>query len=474
MFVEIPEARNSRRLDVATWHPKTALQLCAPEETDVPPAVQRTIKFVLERNIWFQLSRNREARSCRDAAHKRNRLGHEGIPLCDELKSYFGIFTNAGGNQQPFLAHCRGDRLIDIHKLAEALNARGFPTRMTEEDLKIFGLEYGLVNPFGIEEALHGPNKYALDAAFLASSILQVFDTELRFRVGVPGSMMTNAGDLTWAVEFFPDKLIDIVDNAIVEPIAISDPKEAERPWGIDEQRIIGIITGNGPESGMLLWNHINNNVREILDKDCYGDFSMPRVIVNSLPEMGLSMELDCREGEIWHALRSAVVNLARQGVRFLVIADNTTQYFTPQIRALCSEYKTEFISLPETLAGWLHSHSITQVALVGISYVSELGPWSAYREPLSGFDVVSLSESAKEQVNKLAYRVKTDGVSEASLNRLRDILRREVNSDTVILGLTELSLLLQEQKSKKRSGKLLIDPLMVYADVIARRYLFG
>jgi len=437
-------------------------------------AVQQTIKFLQGRQIWFQLSRNREARSCRDAAQKRNRLGHEGIPLCDELKSYFGTFTNAAGNQQPFLAHCRGDRLIDLGKLAQALNARDLPKRMTEEDLKVFGLEYGLVNPFGLDGVLQGANKYALDAAFLTSSILQVFDTELQHRVGTPGTMMTNAGDLTWAVEFFGDRLIEIVDNALVEPVAIADQEEARRPWGEQERKIIGIITGNAPESGILLWNYVNQHVRDVLDQDCYGDFSMPPVVVYSLPEMGLSMELDSREDEVWHALRSAVVNLGRQGVRFLAIPDNTTQYFTPQIRALCAEYKTEFISLPESVAEWLRSQGIRQVALVGISYVTELDHWSAYREPLSDFDVEGLTESAKEQINELAYQVKTEGVSEATLNRLRDILRREVRSETVILALTELSLLLQKQKTKGRSGKLLVDPLKVYAETIARKYLFG
>src|SRR5258708_3433627 len=153
--------------------------------------------------------------------------------------------------------------------------------------------------------------------------------------------MMTNAGDLTWAVEFFPDRLIDIVDNAIVEKIAVPDPEEESRSWGMDEHRVIGIITGNSPESGMLLWNYVNDYVRDILDQACYGDFSMPRVRVDSFPEMGLSMELESREAEVWRALRSSVIGLGRQGIRFLAIADNTTQYFAPQIRALCAEYKT-------------------------------------------------------------------------------------------------------------------------------------
>lgn len=472
--MEISDLRKTVGRKACDWSLDAALQLCQPSEPGVPEAVQRTIRFLRERNIWFQLSRNREARSCRDAAHKRNRLGHEGIPLHDELKSYFGIFTNAAGNPQPFLAHCRGDRLLDLNKLAKALNARDLPTRMSEEDLKVFGLEYGLINPFGIDQALQVPSSYALDAAFMASPILQVFDTELLHRVGIPGSMITNAGDLTWAVEFFAGELVKSVDNRIVERVAISDPEEAHRPWGVRERKVIGIITGNAPESGMLLWNYINDHVRETLDQDFYGDFSMPPVMVNSVPEMGLSMELDRREEEVWDVLRSAVVSLGRQGVRLLAIADNTTQYFAPQIRAICEEYKMEFISLPDSIAVWLRSNGIQQITLIGISYVAELGEWSAYREALSTFDVVPLSGSAKEQLHELAYQVKAEGVSEASLNRLRDILRREVNCDTVILALTELSLLLQKQKSKGRSGKTLIDPLKVYGEAIASRYLFS
>lgn len=471
MVVEISDEKKIAGQDVDIW-PPDILHLCQPGERNVPKVVQRTIKFLRDRNIWFQLSRNREARSCRDAAHKRNRLGHEGIPLHDELKSYFGLFTNAAGNPQPFLAHCRGDRLLDTHKLAKALNAIDLPTRMTEEDLKIFGLEYGLINPFGIDQAIQIPGSYALDAAFLASPMLQVFDIELLHRVGIPGTMMTNAGDVTWAVEFFADELANTIDNRIVERIAVSDPEEVYRSWGRKERKVIGIITGNAPESGILLWNYINNNVREVLDNNCYGDVSMPPVMVYSLPEMGLSMELDRREAEVWEALRAAVVSLVRQGVRLLAIADNTTQYFTPQIRKLCEEYKTEFISLPESLATWLQSHGRQQVALVGIGHVAELGEWSAYREPLAAFDIEPLRESAKEQIHELAYQVKTEGVSEASLNRLRDILRREVSCDTVILALTELSLLLQKQKNKGRSGKTLIDPLKIYGETIAHRYL--
>jgi aspartate/glutamate racemase len=451
---------------------KLAHVLLRPDELKIPEAVERTVLFLTEKGIWFQLSRNYEARSCRDAANKRQRLGHEGIPLWDDLKSFFGIFVNAAGLKQPVLAHCRGDRLLNLNHLAEVLHARGLPTRMTDEELRAFGMEYGLVNPFGSKQIPMIPDRYSLDARFLSSPILQVFDKELISRFGIPGTVMTNAGDLTWAVEFFADELVKHIDNTLVESISLPDPEETSRPVSAQQRRAIGIITGNAPESGITLWNYINGFVRTHLGRNCCGDISMPPVIVQSVPEMGLSMELDSREDQVWNALRVAVLDMGRQGVRLLAIADNTTHYFAPEIRAICHQYGMEFISMPEELATWLYTRGKRRIALVGIRYVADLGRWSAYREPLTGMEVEKLSERATLLIHELAYQVKTEGATEAGLNRLRDILRREVVSDTIVLALTELSLLLQRQRQKGRSGKTLIDPLEVYADAIVQKYL--
>jgi aspartate/glutamate racemase len=103
---------------------------------------------------------------------------------------------------------------------------------------------------------------------------------------------------------------------------------------------------------------------------------------------------------------------------------------------------------------------------------VADLGPWSAYRDPLAGFEVEALSGRANERLEALAYQVKSEGVSEAGLSRLRDILREEVQSDCVVLALTELSLLLARQRKKGRSGKVLIDPLALYGEALACRFL--
>ncbi len=82
-------------------------QLLKPDEQVVPEGVQETARFFLRENIWCQFSRNPIVLSCREAASRRMRLGYEGIPLSDELRSYA---IELGGKDRRFVVlHCRGD-----------------------------------------------------------------------------------------------------------------------------------------------------------------------------------------------------------------------------------------------------------------------------------------------------------------------------------------------------------------------------
>lgn len=432
----------------------------------LPPAVQKTVTFLTTREVWFRLSRNHSVQSCRDAANRRIRLGHEGIPLWDEFKSFFGRFVNATGKAQFVVAHCRGDRILNLAKLSQVINAKSIPERLPSDALEQLGLDYGLINPF--VESFHPAN---FDTLIVQSPVLQVFDSELMTRIGVPGTVMTNAGEFTWGVEFFADELARKVDNAVIGEIAEPDPQEAPRISGLRNPKSIGIITGNAPDSGIILWTKVNDWVRELLGRNSAGDVSMPPVVVHSIPEMGLSMELDLREEFVWNALREAISAVNRAGVHYLAIADNTTQYFTPQIRKLCTQAGIEYISMPEAVAAYLHREGHNKIALVGVRWVADFElKYSAYKEPLRDIEVERPSPESMDAMNDLAYQVKREGATETGLNRLRDILRQYVKSDVVVLALTELSLLIDRQKRK--GAKTLIDPLEIYAETLARRYL--
>lgn len=443
-----------------------ARRLLRTGETEIAAAVARTVEYLAGRGIWYQLSRNPRARSCREAAHSRHRLGHVGIPLWDELKSFFGQFTDQSGRRRYVLAHCRADHLLDFDALGSALHAVGVPERMDAEHLLALGMEYGLVNPF---DSWVPVNK----SGVISTTVVQVFDTDLLRPVGVPGTVMTNAGDLSWGVEVWARDLFDRVEDAMEADVSIPDSEESVRPPELSLGRSIRIITGNAPEAGIALWHRIGREVRDHLGPACSGDISMPPVTVESLRELGMSLELHLRHEEIWAALRGAVVNACRDGVRFLSLACNTTHYFTPQIRSICAGSDTEFVSMPEVLGEWLRAEGIERVALLGLSYVADLdAPWSAYRDPLEGIHVEKLRPRAFERLADLAYRVKAKGVSENLLGELRAFLRQEVESPHVVLALTELSALVASQRKLGQSDRVIIDPLALYGQALARQWL--
>jgi aspartate/glutamate racemase/prolyl-tRNA editing enzyme YbaK/EbsC (Cys-tRNA(Pro) deacylase) len=428
-----------------------------------PPSVARTAAFLSERGVWHLLGRNREARSCRDAAHKRLRLGERGIPLWDELKSFFGVARRADGHRQHLVVHCRGDRTIDLARVATAVGSAAEPERLEGAALERLGMAYGLVNPF---------EPWAFDGQLLAMPVLQVFDRDLLTPLGVPGTVMTNAGDLTWSVEFHAKELARSLDHAIVADVSIEDPREPPRPKWAVEPTTFGIVTGNGPDSGMLLWRSINRAVREALGEDSRGDFAMPRVLIQSLPEMGLTMELDHRHASAWPPLRSATAELCRDGANVVAIACNTTPHFAPELARICKEYGATFLSMPEVVGAWLRRNGIEQIALLGVKTVAELGPWSPYREPLEGIEVHVPNAATMARIHALAYRVKSEGPSHKGLTRLRDILHEEVRADVIVLALTELSLLLEVQKRPQRSDRLIVDTVELYASALAERYV--
>ena len=328
------------------------LEFDRDEDQTLPLRVLSTREYMQRYGLWFQLSRNLPAASCRDAAKKRWRLGHEGIPLWDELKSFLGTYRTSQGERRLFLAHCRGDRVVDLDRVRLALHASSFPARLTPDEVTDLDLRYGLINPFPDRRLrMEGP-------------LAQVFDIELMRPIGLPGTMMTNAGELTWAIEFKPDDLIEAIraseapesrDSVIVGDIADPDLSESTRPAYVESPRTIGILTGNAPESGMTLWAAINDATRRVLGSHNYGDISMPPVRIISAPAMGLSMELDERTGQAAEAVLSGIEDLCSQGARLICVACNTTQFFAKDIRETCRRFDAEFVSMPEVIADWLH-----------------------------------------------------------------------------------------------------------------------
>lgn len=432
--------------------------LLAGQET-IPEAVRRCAERLAELGVWHQFSRNEPAMSCQDAARKRNRLGHKGIPLWDELKSFLGEYDDAEGVRRVFLAHCRGDRELDMDKLRQALQFIGEIRRVPCETAESLGAVYGTVNPL-----LSG------------GDVVQIFDYELHRPVGVPGTVMTNAGEHTWAIEIDPAELVVKLSGSRWADIVQSETRADDRPlWGVREPETIGILTGNPSDSGLALCSALNTHLRRLMGKNSLGDVSMPKIVIVSTPQIGISMEMDRREAPLRKALLRAVDELCSAGAKILAHPAHTTHYFASDIAARAAEKGARFLSMVEVTAASLRLSGVKEMALLGTSYVTDFSQrWSVYDSAFRGIKVHRPSPNGWKKIHDLGYEVQQRGLTPICFNWMRDLLREEVPASCkhVLLAMTEFSPVVQHLKARGRQGKVLIDPVDIYGEAIAHAYL--
>ncbi|HVZ99897.1 MAG TPA: hypothetical protein VG841_06240 [Caulobacterales bacterium] len=435
----------------------------------VPKAVAAVEAFAAKNGLWYLLARNPEATSCADAANKRQSLGGFGIPIERELKSFLGEFQTADGSTRRVAIHCRGSDRLDLDRSARAIGATASIVRVdagakSESDL------YGLVNPFLLELDPTNPP-------------LQVFDEALFRGSLVPPTVLTNAGDRTWSIEFRVEHLF----------AALPPSRRCRAEVVLDQRSVLsrpafGILTGNSPESGALLWELLNRRVRQ-LSGELVGDIYMPRVYLRSIPAMGMTMDLHLRRDQIWDAIGPEIEGLCadlavqHDGQRnVLAIACNTTPHFSPEIREIASGHNVRYMSIAETLEGHLYAEGIRQLVLLGIGYIHRpefSGYARLFRNP--EFRIHKLTEVALAEIEALAFEVKEGADLNKCSQKLNALLQRnDLRQENVVIALTELSLIATKAKwrvAKHRdpqdsTQRLVMDSLAIYADVLADIFL--
>lgn len=167
------------------------------------------------------------------------------------------------------------------------------------------------------------------------------------------------------------------------------------------------------------------------------GDLDAPRVISISEPELGWSMELDQHGDRVRDALHHTAAQLAPQ-VDVYGIACNTLNVF-------CDDLATNrdlagVVSIQASVARALRAADISRVGLLGSRPVAELGRWSAYRDLVDEFEVVTPGDPST--VQELIYDVKLRGGASAALNERLAAIMVELATPVVLLACTELPLL--------------------------------
>jgi len=413
---------------------------------NLPQKVSENIKFLKSKKVWCNLSLNPHVKSCSDAANNRKRLGNTGIPIFDELKSELGFYIDKNNKKQKVLVHCRGNQKLDRLKISGILNSE-YQRTTSEKESK------GLINPFGRQ----------------FRNLLQIFDISTTMDFHPPCTMMTNAGDYNYALEFEINPLISVLENTLVEDIIRVDNYK-----GYIKHKI-GILTGNSPDSGMLLWEKINSSIKSNLisklNHSFRGDLSYPEIVVSSVPNMGISMELDKRFDATEKIVIKSTIDLCQNGISILCIACNTTQYYKNKIDEVCSLYNVKFISIPEVINNYLEENKISEFDFLGISHVVDFENLSAFKDLRKKYEIEIPNKQALKKINEIAFTAKKD-INKA-VNLLRDLVKNDTKYSTVIVVLTEISTILAKHK-KIVKDKTIIDSLQLLADFISDTYVKG
>lgn len=199
----------------------------------------------------------------------------------------------------------------------------------------------------------------------------------------------------------------------------------------------IGIITGSGPEAGLDLWAKVLRANRSLLGAAYGGDLDAPEVVIFSVPELGLSMELERNDARVWQALRDTAERMAPH-VDHYGIACNTLNHYADRLAAL--ELPARLVSMGEVAREHLTGHGITRVALLGARPVMDLGPWSAYRTLAQHVSVELPADP--DELHAIIYEVKRRGAEQPDIVARFERVLAGLQSEVALLACTELPLI--------------------------------
>ncbi len=223
----------------------------------------------------------------------------------------------------------------------------------------------------------------------------------------------------------------------------------------------IGIIAGSGPEAGIDLWRKILEENRAAFGADFRGDLDAPHVVVHSIPELGLSMEMERFEKEVWTTLERGLRDISGH-VDFICIACNTLNYFQDEIDRL--PFGAKFVSFYEVVRDYLlRRPGGGGVALLGARQVAGLGGWSPYRRLAGRMEIETFKDP--DRVHRLIEDIKKYGPEHPPLAVEFRAILDSLNSGVVLLACTELPLV-----SVEAPGKELVDVTRLVArEMVAR-----
>lgn len=206
----------------------------------------------------------------------------------------------------------------------------------------------------------------------------------------------------------------------------------------------LGLIGGMGPESTIPYYHDIVYGVQEALGESVFPELTIESV--NVFKVLGLCGEQ--KYDELTAYLMDAIHNLAKSGADFAALSANTPHIIFDRLK---EQSPLPLISIVEATCEEAKRRGLKKIGLLGTIFTMT---GEFFKSPFvqNGIAVIVPTESEMELVNeKISTELELGIVKDETLTAFQQIITRMRDEDgieAIVLGCTELPLLLNDEVS--------------------------
>jgi aspartate racemase len=208
--------------------------------------------------------------------------------------------------------------------------------------------------------------------------------------------------------------------------------------------KVIGLIGGMSWESTAEYYKIINETVKERL-----GGLSSAKILLYSLNFAEIEkLQREGKWAEATEVMRDAARQLEKGGADCLLICTNTMHKMASEVERAVN---IPLLHIADATAREIRRKKIERVALLGTKFTMEKDFYRGRLREKHALDVIIPPEEDRDIVNQVIYHELCLGkIREKSRKKFRRIIERLAvgGAEGVILGCTEISLLIKQQDS--------------------------
>lgn len=205
----------------------------------------------------------------------------------------------------------------------------------------------------------------------------------------------------------------------------------------------VGVLGGMGPQASIRFYNDVIEISIKSYNVKTNGEF--PHILLDNIPVPDLVKDRKSQEMTVSLVSKEAT-KLKKAGAKFIVMPCNTMHLYAKEIK---SHAKIKFVSMIDSVVEKVQKDKVTTVGILGTQTTISSGLYANVLEK-KGIKVIIADEKDNKVIANIIHKViagKETSQDRAKFQAIAKKLQKK-GAEAVILGCTELPLLLSNKKS--------------------------